>query len=549
MRTPISLIALLLFGLLGSMSAQDRSISTLPIVQRPGAVLGQGVPTQDTSAYNHAKGIYNRLVQARGDFRYPVPKFVMNREKNRVAGMDYNNLEIILEEEAYQVCQSYGDQADAAIAFLLGHELAHYYEKHGWRRGFARDYKDLDIGLRLDSIADGAANETEADYLGGFLAYSAGFGLFDQGGDVIRKLYERYEFEAELPGYPSLSDRQELGRRTAVRIRELADVFDMANLLVALGRYTEAYDYYRYILMRYQSRELHNNVGVTAVLDALEEFKPNELKYRYPVQLDLDFSASKGDGMGSSREKKLRQAILHFDAAISLDPNYAPAYLNKACALALLGDIPRARFYAELEAGKEDRRAAYPKTGIDVDVLLGILEATEGRETEAADAFEAAAVKGSALAEYNLKVLKGETTEAVVAPSFRFPRTEMIDGKAIQGMTLDELSTLNLDTEIYVNLKRVFYQDNKFGENSRLFINNNMKEVVLLHKTKPGYTGKTARDIGLGDSRTAIVAAYGEPLHTLETPRGEILRYSSLLFLLDGEGKLESWATHFISTL
>lgn len=547
MRTTISLIALLLFGLLGSMSAQDRSISTLPIVQRPGGPLGQlGARAQDTAAYNHAKGIYKRLVQARGDFRYQEPEFVMNREENRVAAMDYGGPKIILEEKAYQICQSYGDQADAAIAFLLGHELAHYYEKHGWRRGFASEYKDLDIGLRLDSITDGAANETEADYLGGFLAYSAGFGLFDQGGDVIGKLYEGYGLDALLPGYPSLADRQELGRRTAVRIQELADVFDMANLLVALGRYTEAKDYYRYILMRYQSRELHNNVGVTAVLDALQEFKPNELKYRYPVQLDLDFSASKGDGMASSREKKLRQAILHFDAAISLDPDYAPAYLNKACALALLGDIPRARFYAELEAGKEDRRAAYPKTGTDVDVLLGILEATEGREAEAADAFEAAAAKGSALAEYNLKVLKGETPESETPTSSGAPRTERIDGQAIQLVELD-----NLDTEVYVSPQQVFYQNNKLGENSRLFANYNPKtlEVVRLQKTKPGYTGKTARGIGLGDDRTAIVVAYGKPPYTLETPRGEILRYSSLLFLLDETGKLESWATHFTDRL
>lgn len=545
MRTTIPFIALLIFGILGSMSAQDRSISTLSIVQRPGAAMGlRGAPTPDTAAYNHALGIYNRLVQARGDFRYPVPKFVMNREERRVAGIDYDDMtQIVLEEKAYQICQSYGDQADAAIAFLLGHELAHYYEKHGWRRGFASEYKDLDIGLRLDSIADGAANETEADYLGGFLAYSAGFGLFDQGGDVIGKLYEGYGLEALLPGYPSLADRQELGRRTAVRIQELADIFDMANLLVALGRYTAACDYYRYILMRYQSRELYNNVGVTAVLDALQEFKPNELKYRYPVQLDLDFSASKGDGMASSREKKLRQAILHFDAAISLDPDYAPAYLNKACALALLGDTRRARFYAELEAGNKARRAAYPKTGTDVDVLLGILEATEGREAEAMAAFQAAAAKGSALAEHNLKVLKGEKTEAEAPTSFSLQMPEQIDGQGIKEVMSGEIAW---DAEIFVTPKLVFYPNNQMSENYKLFahIDDKAGEAVSLQKTKPSYTGKTKEGIGLGDNRSAIIKAYGTPPTTLETPRGEILRYSRILFLLDGDGKLESWATY-----
>ena len=169
--------------------AQERSFGTLPLVNKAKAPSLPGAKLADSTAFRKALTVYNRLVQARGDLRFPVPAFSMRREERRVAGIDYDQLEIILEEKAYQVCNSYGADAEAAMAFLLSHELTHYYEKHAWRRGFVADYSDLKIGMKLDSLIDGAANETEADYLGGFLAYSAGYGLFDKGGDLIQKLY------------------------------------------------------------------------------------------------------------------------------------------------------------------------------------------------------------------------------------------------------------------------------------------------------------------------------------------------------------------------
>ncbi|MBK6949034.1 MAG: hypothetical protein IPH16_14130 [Haliscomenobacter sp.] len=166
--------------------AQERSFGTLPLAQKTKTSSLSGGRLADSSGYRKALNVYNKLVQARGDFRFPVPAFLMTREENRVAGINYDQLEIVLEEKAYKVCATYGAQSDAAMAFLLGHELTHYYEKHAWRRGFAADYRDLPIGLKLDSLLDGAANETEADYLGGFLAYSAGYGLFDKGADLMQ---------------------------------------------------------------------------------------------------------------------------------------------------------------------------------------------------------------------------------------------------------------------------------------------------------------------------------------------------------------------------
>lgn len=540
-----------------SAAAQERSFGTLPLIQKPGAARPGTTKIEDTPEYKKALAVYERLVQARGDFRYPVPTFVLSADEAQVAYIDYKKLEIGLEKKAYDVCASYGEDTDAAIAFLLGHELTHYYEKHAWRRGFVADHKDLKIGIKLYHLADTIANETEADYLGGFLAYSAGYGLFDKGDEMIAKLYKAYGLDRLSPQeqaemdkvYPSLADRQTLTKRSAERLSRLVEVFDMANLLTAIGKYTEAVEYYRYILMEYQSRETYNNLGVTIVLDALKFFNENELLFRFPLELDLESSATKGDGMASAvkiRTDLLKQAVLHFDAAISLDPNYAPAYLNKATAFALMGDNVRARFYAITEAQEAAKNGQYPKTAIDIDILLGILDHREGQLQKARDAFQKAAASGSKLADYNLKKLRND--EIPAERTALGGRLERIDGKTFMDMDnfdLDELPTDPRSTiEVGANIN--FYQNPQYGDNSRLFINHNRRpsHKVVLHVTGKGYTGKTSERIGLGATHGEIVEKYGEPKRTVETPRGQIMVYESrkIAFILGAGGQLERWA-------
>lgn len=539
---------LFLFGITG-LCAQDRSFATLPLAQKPNAIRSAETYGKETPQYRKVLSVYNRLVQARGDFRYPVPVLALLKEVNRMAAMDYEKLEIILEEKAFQVCSSFGDQSDAALAMLLAHELTHYYEKHGWRKGFVEDNKDLDIGLRLDSLSDYAAKETEADYLGGFLVYSAGFGLFDKGPEVLTKLYQAYDMPVEKSEkYPSLSDRQKMGQRSTEKLARLAEVFDMANLLTAIGNYTDAYAFYYHVLMVYQSREIYNNLGVTAVLDAMQHFSPADLKYRFPIELDLTSTATRDVVAVPNRDSLLRQALFHFDAAISMDPQYAPAYLNKACTYALLKDYNRARFYAGVEA----RQAALknnPKIVLGADVLIGILDALEGDAGKAQATFEAAASAGSPLAAHNLRILLGKNIETEVGGPGAPDKPERIDEKALARLAeegnLDDSKMITLANQVY------FHQNPLVGPKSRLFVSENSltKKTTYFHMTSVGYTGKTARQIGLGDDRAAIEAVYGEPGHTIETPRGEIMVYKKnkkMIFILNTSGKLERWGNYLV---
>ncbi|MBK7243988.1 MAG: tetratricopeptide repeat protein [Saprospiraceae bacterium] len=536
-------ILILIYLTLGTfINGQNRSLGTLSMVQRPnpsGAVTRSSV---DSVKYKKALKVYNKLVEARGDLRYPVPNLIMSKSEDAVASMDYKKMTIDLEEKAFDVCSKFGDdaQVEAAIAFLLGHELTHYYEKHAWKRGFVADFKDLNIGLKLDSIQDDVAKETEADYLGGFLSYTAGYGFFDKTGDVIQALYKDYGLPEIMVKYPSLSDRKKMSARTLEKLKELIQVFDMANLLTAIGNYSEAYEYYRYVLQDYQSREIYNNLGVTALLDAIQYFNAGELKFRYPIQLDLQAS-SRGDGFATIRETLIKQALLHFDAAISLDPNYAPAYLNKACAYALLGDLDRAQFYGDKEARSIARKTKQAKTLVDVDILMGIIEATNGHTDKAKKLFQSAADQNSGLAKINLKILNNEDLGSESETFGGFAKKELIDGQHLKSLVLEnEFSNVK---SLVIGNRITFSKVNEQGPNSFLFVGENEKtdKRVFFHGTNPNYSGESGRKIKIGSDFKAVTDAYGNPKTTIETPVGQILVYKSIIFILGNQGKVDRW--------
>lgn len=520
---------------------------------------------KDTPAYFKALKIYERLREARGDFRYPVPTFYITQEET-VAEISYIENVIYLGEKAFKVCESFGENSEAAIAFLLAHELTHYYEKHAWRGNFYHEYSGISLARQMDSTyqamlagaadpamrkllmrfdtlsvyAEKAAMEAQSDYLGGFLAYSAGYGAFTQGPEIIRRLYAEFGLTDDLPGYMTRSEREQLSLRSAQQLQDLVDLFEMANLLTAVGQYEDAYRYYRKVLTEYQSREVYNNVGATALLQALKLFKAEELKFRYPVQLDLEMANTRGPEEEAMRKKLLEQAVLHFDAAISLDPGYAPAFLNKACALALLGDSQRARFYADVEA----RRVATGKYAANVaaiEILLGILDAESGTAEgiEKAKSRWMAVSNGgkNALAAYNLAILKNQSPPEAPSEGLSFFDNESIDGQ--EALTL---SNLMEDKMIQVDKIITYHRNNQQSENARLLFNRrSSKTSILFLVTKPGYSQPSARGIKIGDARAAVENKYGPAPRSILTTTGELLVYADILFVMK-DGKVEKWA-------
>ncbi|MCB0533767.1 MAG: tetratricopeptide repeat protein [Lewinellaceae bacterium] len=539
------LLCLTILGLLHSRDiGAQAGFSTLPLAKKETSAILTGQRIQSGPKYERALRIYTALVEARGDRRYPLPTLVMQNVEYQVACIDYSELEIILEEKAYDVCDAFGAQGDAALATLLGHELSHYYEKHAWRRNFVANYADLKVGIRLDSLHDDVANETQADYFGGFLTYSAGFGLFEKSAALIDSLYSAYGIPEQISGYPSLSDRKTLSHRTTKKLERLVEVFDMANLLTAAGKYGEACQYYKYILQEYQSREIYNNVGVTAILHALSIFDNRQKKFHLPIELDLETANSRGASNAEELQRNLlEEAIRHFDAAISMDPDYAPAYLNKACAYLLLGDAQRAEFYANVEARQAAARRNQPKVETDIGILLGILAANRGDKAIAQTYFETAAAQENVLARANLNLLLDKpehlasfmSSKGAYAPESISQQTMT---EIAQAPHVEDSRSVNIQKDL-----RFLQNDEQDSENGRLFVSYQADDFTysLFLLTPPNYTGKTARGIYRGASYSGIEAVYGPPESRIQTPQGQLLVYKDIIFVLGPDDTLDRW--------
>lgn len=530
--------------------------------------------------YKTANDVFQKLVEARGDFRFEVPTFFISTGSSKVAFISADSKSIAIEEQALELCKKQGDNFENALAALLGHELIHFYEKHLWRDEFTTDFQGLDITTKLSALQDRVLNETQADYLGGFLAYSAGYDVFEGLPHLLDQVYKAYKLKDDMKGYPSLKDRQTLASRSVEKLKGLVEIFEMANVMTAIGRYDEARALYRQILGDYQGREIYNNLGIVTFLEAKSFFEEKDMPFQLPIELEAGFAASGrgfGDNIEETRKRLLNEAITYFNYAIGLDAGYAPAYLNKACAYYLLGDIPRARFYAETEAvaRANDQPDRFANTPTDVEILSALLLNAEGNKSEAIAALKKIMDKDkeNGVAAHNLMELDPSYSHDS-ARKGRAPSIIEIDGVTDGLNTFWENWELDYDfekdlnggirfarwsahsdvTEVKEALKNsifyALYPSNRADTN----------ESVFMQITNPGYPGVlrkntridregTRADLKVGTPRAHLTGAFrGEPEKIIGLPNGEMMIYKSLILFMerdtkDGPLTLRRWAT------
>lgn len=525
--------------------SQNRSFGTLPLVKSGTFDAGSGGNLNHTDDYKQILSVYEKLVNARGDFRYPVPKLFLKDEVANVAYIDYDVNEITFELKAYNVAKKHGDKA---VAFLLGHELTHYYEKHSWKSAFAKSNSDLKLGKDLSELQDKVAYETEADYLGGFLAYTAGFGFYKDIGKIIGDLYKEYDFDPELNDYPSLNDRIELSNRSVKKIESLVDVFDAANLLMAIGKDEAAYKYYEYILRDFQSRELYNNIGVLATRNTMSLMDKDSLKFKYVSALDIDFQGSKDVSrpVNEQIEEGLNQAILHFNAAINLDPNYAPAFLNKANAYALKKDYTKALFYINEEAipcAKKDS-VKYAKTLTDALVLQGIIAAKMGDENLAADKFAEAKNKGNNLGEANLAILSNTVKTLLTGDNQQDFFAEKIGVHSLQ-LQFQKRKIDPAKKPLKISNTLTLFQNSPADSLSKVFIcqSDDPKIRTNFLIASDQYKASNSAGILIGDDDKKVIEKHGTPKQIINTVQGEMYIYESIIYFIKNN-KVVKWATY-----
>ncbi len=360
--------------------------------------------------YQVALAVCQKIAAARGDVRQMPLLEVNSKQSNQQVIAQFKPFpqpRIILDEKLYDVSTHFGADSLHALACIVGHELAHFYENHGWGNSFA----EMTGVAQDDNIAfsktEKSLLEAEADYFGLFYGFLAGYETFRVLPKILSSIYQEYQLPEQLQGYPSRQERLSIAEGKVRELTPLLYAFNAGKLLYLRKNYDEAAHCFDYILSKYPGREVFNNAGVTRLAQALALMEVEVVYFAYPFELDahtrLRRSNARTTGNASGKQQQVRhllsQAQDYFEKAIDIDRSYPAAYINLACTYSLQDNQAAAiGTINELEKVCQELKEALPG---NAHLIRGIARVKEDQLEKAEPDFEQAVEKEAYQARYN----------------------------------------------------------------------------------------------------------------------------------------------------
>lgn len=483
--------------------------------------------------------VYQSITEAVGDYRRNLPEIHLRDGSNNIAAYRSADNKIFVEQKALDICKSLGEDAEAALAFLISHELSHFYQQHDWS----------EAGFGTNFVADKATfnrhklDEQEADTYGAFITHLAGYNTIKIIPTLLEKLYAAYNLQSkDLSAYPSLAERKTVAEEACAKSQELITVFDLGNYLLAVGAYNLAANNYAYVLQYIKSKELYNNLGIANLYAALVIPDRTTTAYFYPVEVDLDIPLR--DGSPAVRQALLQRSVTNLQTAVGYDSRYYTGFLNLACAKDLSGQPKQAlELLDQLQKFTNN-----PTQQARIAVIRGIATARLGDKTLAARYFDEAQRHDNSTAVQtwvtrNKAILTGDATATLVSQSLVRPTLDdKMDGISLlydrpkSGESV-VLKNEGLDRqELFItSLKR-----------SKLYTLKASDAVFQLQLTNSS-AERTQKQIGVGSTVAAIKAAYsGLNSHALSHRRGYFLIFpqKGLIFNVNRNEQVTEWALY-----
>ncbi|GAW65790.1 tetratricopeptide repeat domain protein [Geoanaerobacter pelophilus] len=534
------------------------------------------LPT-DHPKYQKVKAIYDSVARAFGDGRVP-PRLIVSpvgaASRNAVAwsdpgtegaiGLDADSgpLQagyIAIEEKICDLFASLGDDQESAIAFLLGHELTHYYMRHGWVGDFGNSFASLEVGrkmIKAASYEDVIKRETEADYFGGFYGHLAGYDTLGVAPRAIELIYASYKLPSKLPNYPTRAEREAIAERAEANLRKLVPVFEAGNRLLLLEKYEATGRLFEHLAHTFPSREMFNNAGVAYASESLRLFRPGTLKFGYPFEFDAETrlkakgQRAKGlpDEFAERRNRLLQKGADNFDKAIQRDRGYAAAYVNLAAVDTLIGDRDNAIILAN-KAMEMARRNNETITLANALVVRGIAYAEGGNKEKSMVDMAAARNLGSGTAAFNLAQLQDEKGAAPKIPGGSeasgaetiariSPRDDFVKSKEVATFSLKGVDKEEPTITVYS-------RQGSGWEDMLISVDGQLVRLVSAGK---GYQEKSSRGIGVGSSSEELAAKYGEPSRMVTSRQGTYYLYQKgeMIFAADPQGRVTGWMIYTV---
>ncbi|MBU0764855.1 MAG: hypothetical protein KJ607_08475 [Bacteroidetes bacterium] len=478
-----------------------------------------------------------------------------------------DNPAIIIDEEVYDICAGYGTDSLNALASLIGHEASHHFEKHNFCSDFAfvlgNDH-DLTQKIRKTELNEKVRYEAEADFYGCFYGYVAGYNTYKMLPGVLDKIYTAYGLPDNVEGYPSKTERKEIAMKSYKDIEPWITVFEAGMIFALIKEYESAQRCFDYLAGKFPSREIINNSAVISLLEAVDLYKYDEFPFILPIEFDAETRLRTGESRSgindmsdeqrnNERYKKAESAIMAFDQAVSRDPFYTNAKINKACAYIILENYNMALGLAQ-EAEKETNLTEADKSGIFT--LQGLAYYFMTEPENAGEAFEKAlSMDKSILCRYNLRKFndlnksiledfmnyigmfyeenneQGATKQTPLHPDY----------EKVHGTEVSSLKKETMKSCVVVSGKPdiVIYFDRKESNNMYLFQFGD--EVLRVIRSTGTIADSTYLGIRINDQEQEIRKKYGNPSYMIGTTDGFYLAYRKrgILFHIDSAGKLD----------
>lgn len=492
----------------------------------------------------NVRAIYARLCSAAGvEHSAPILEFDEKSTRSAGAFTDFEHLptRIVVERKALDICATFGDRAGDAVAFLLGHELAHFSMGHGWGADLQHigDHSRVKADMALAFANNQAYHlfETQADQRGAFYAYIAGYSPELVADTLLQRLYAGYGWSAKMSGYPDRPDREALLRSGLQRYQAMTMALRLADQRLIMGQYREAASMYDLLLSEgYRNPMLFTNAGVCHLLQAIALSPPEGAVFTYPVEIDLR-EKWRGAAGGMGRPELLDKAEDCFLQALLMDRGSWSAMADMACTAFLRDDLAGAAYWIE-QLGRSRVSNGRTRT-----ILQAILEARRGDVTRAKAILKDPVLKDSWIARRNLEAIEGraavpqgERTEANAAS------VEELDGRSLSELATGFADAQKLDhrgnTILYYHMAPGLWKMSADRTDAA-----GRTHWLYLGGTRAGYNGESARGIRLRDTMDRLSKAYGPADRTLQTLDGEVVLYEreGILFRLDHDQRVAGW--------
>ncbi len=538
------------------------------------------------------RGVFDDLVRSI-DAPQAAPRLVFVRD-SAIAGARYVRFteEIQVEERLYDVCRSLGADSLNALAYVLGHELAHYYgdrkdNRRPARRSRAKDFRH--VALRVPSMQ---YVEFNADLYAAFYGRVAGYDVARAAPLLLHVLYTRYGLDEQPMRYQPLMDRKALAWKVDERLRRLYPRFAAATMLLRMRLYDDAACMYRDVIERFPSRELYNNTGVAYAQQALALMGQSATRFLYPFELDADtrlgglevFGGAVQRGSRSpTRQDSVRalrlldSAGLCFDAAYRIDPRYTPAVINQASVQALAGRgdnaIGLANLAQKLDTGCRTRQLAAAVVAIAradsaeraAEQLQAVLT---GRDAECGGAgllaqanlavFRGTAMhwpapdavpSGTLVIEETISGFRGRDTAAITNGG-GFDSLPGAECLAVRYWASDEFDVLRIDRPGLPGRSARRMPRNVGGMPLAAGAAARSPAFAWINiiRTRPGYTGESAYGIRIGSTAADVFRLYGTSPRMIRQRNGMVYAYdyAKLMFVVDDAGIVRQWIVYAV---